>query len=200
MRCQASSAIASTAARTVLIIAHADRVLPAGLLQPLEDLGVPEPRVGAQQLDAGRAGPLDARDQLLAEAQHPLLRVRRPLAQPDVQRLARVRAGGEDRVVAEAAACSRRRRPASAGRRPRRRSCRRRSPAARRRARRPPATRARAPAPSSASSWRTCPNVNARRNVPSVDGAGIQPPSSRRVRPARSTSVSSMLSAPSTIA
>jgi hypothetical protein len=42
--------------------------------------------------------------------------------------------------------------------------------------------------------------VNARRNVPSVDGAGSQPPSSRRVRPALSTSVSSMLSAPSTIA
>ena len=53
---------------------------------------------------------------------------------------------------------------------------------------------------SSRSSWRTCPNVNARRNVPSVDGAAIQPPNSRRVRPARSTSVSSMLSAPSAIA
>ena len=80
---------------------HADRVLPARLLQALEDLGVPEPRVGPQQLDAGRAGALDARDQLLAEAQDPLLRVRRPLAQADVQRLARVRPGGEDRVVAQ---------------------------------------------------------------------------------------------------
>jgi hypothetical protein len=37
--------------------------------------------------------------------------------------------------------------------------------------------------PSSLSSWRTCPNVNARKNDPSVDGAGIQPPSSRPVRP-----------------
>ena len=47
---------------------------------------------------------------------------------------------------------------------------------------------------------RTCPNVNARRNVPNVDGAGTQPPSRRPLRPARSTAVSSMLSAPSTIA
>ena len=54
--------------------------------------------------------------------------------------------------------------------------------------------------PDTRSSWRTCPNVNARRNVPSVDGAAIQPPSSRRVRPARSTSQSSMQSAPSAIA
>jgi hypothetical protein len=44
------------------------------------------------------------------------------------------------------------------------------------------------------------PNVNARSNVPSVEGAGIQPPSSRRVRPKRRISQSSMLSAPSTIA
>jgi TetR/AcrR family tetracycline transcriptional repressor len=34
--------------------------LPAGLLQELEHLGVPESRVGAQQLGAGRAGPPDA--------------------------------------------------------------------------------------------------------------------------------------------
>ena len=38
------------------------------------------------------------------------------------------------------------------------------------------------------------------QNVPSVEGAATQPPSSRRVRPARSTSQSSMLSAPSAIA
>ena len=85
----------------LLDVAHADRVLPAGLLEQLEDLGVPEPRVGAQQHRAGRAGALDAGDQLLAEALDPLLRVRRSLPQPDVQRLAGVGAGGEDRVVAE---------------------------------------------------------------------------------------------------
>ena len=34
---------------------------------------------------------------------------------------------------------------------------------------------------SSASSCRTCPNVNARKNVPNVDGAAIQPPNSRPV-------------------
>src|SRR6266536_2783424 len=54
--------------------------------------------------------------------------------------------------------------------------------------------------PSNRSSWRTCPNVNARRNVPSVEGAATQPPNRRRVRPERSTSESSMLSAPSAIA
>ena len=80
---------------------HPDRVLPARLLQTLEHLGVPEPRVGPQQLDAGRAGAIDARDQLVGEAQHPLLRVRRALAQADVQRLARVRPGGQDRVIAQ---------------------------------------------------------------------------------------------------
>src|SRR3954468_23349999 len=71
------------------------------LLQALEDLGVLKPRVGAQQLGTRGARPVDARDQLLAEAQHPLLRVRRSPAQPDVQRLARVGPGREDRVVAE---------------------------------------------------------------------------------------------------
>jgi hypothetical protein len=85
----------------MLRTAHADRVLPAGTFEQLEDLGVPESRVGAQQLGPGRAGPLDAGDELLAEALDPLLRVRRPLPQPDVQRLARVGAGGKDRVVAE---------------------------------------------------------------------------------------------------
>ena len=80
---------------------HADRVLPVGPLEALEHLDVPEPRVGAQQLDAGRAGTRDARDQLVGEAQHPLLGVRGTLAQADVQRLARVGAGREDRVVAE---------------------------------------------------------------------------------------------------
>ena len=48
-----------------------------------------------------------------------------------------------------------------------------------------PAFHARASvSPSTRSSWRTCPKVNARRNVPSVEGAGIHP-NSRFVRPAR---------------
>jgi hypothetical protein len=42
-----------------------------------------------------------AGDQLVGEAQDPLLRVRRPLAQADVQRLTGVRPGGEDRVIAQ---------------------------------------------------------------------------------------------------
>jgi hypothetical protein len=52
-------------------------------------------------LTTGRARPGHARNQLVGEAQHPLLRVRRSLAQADMQRLARVRPGGEDRVVAQ---------------------------------------------------------------------------------------------------
>ena len=40
---------------------------------------------------------------------------------------------------------------------------------------------------STRSSWRTCPNVNARRNVPSVDGAITRCPKISCVDPARST-------------
>jgi hypothetical protein len=43
----------------------------------------------------------DARDQLVGEAHDPLLRVRRPLAQADVERLARVRPRREQGVIAE---------------------------------------------------------------------------------------------------
>ena len=49
----------------------------------------------------GRSRAQHAGDQLLAEALEPLLRVRRPLAQADVQRLARVGPWGQDRVVAQ---------------------------------------------------------------------------------------------------
>jgi len=117
-----------------------------------------------------------------------------------VQRLARVRARSEDRVIAEqlrvavGGALSFRRPQTS----PTKLSTSITSlpspgPA--------PAFQARSSArPSSLSSWRTCPNVNARTNVPSVEGAATQPPSSRRVRPDRRTSQSSMLSAPSAIA
>ena len=80
--------------------AHPDRVGPAGLLEAREHLGVPEPGVRAQQLGAGRAGPRDAGDQLVAEAQDPALRVGRPVAQPQVQHLAGLGPAGEDRVVA----------------------------------------------------------------------------------------------------
>lgn len=37
-----------------------------------------------------------------------------------------------------------------------------------------------------------CPKVNARKNVLSVEGAALQPPTSRRVGPARSSSQPSM--------
>jgi len=54
-----------------------------------------------QELDAGRAGAIHARDQLIAEAPDPLLGVRRPLPEADVQCLARVGPGREERVVAQ---------------------------------------------------------------------------------------------------
>jgi hypothetical protein len=50
------------------------------------------------------------------------------------------------------------------------------------------------------SSWRMCPKVNERRNVPSVDGASTRWPSSWAVWAVRSTSASSMQSAPATMA
>ena len=78
---------------------HADRVLPARLLEPSKHFGRPEPGVRPQQLDPGRAGAIDARDQLIAEAQHPFLRVRRSPPEPDVQHLSGVSSGSEDRVI-----------------------------------------------------------------------------------------------------
>ena len=54
--------------------------------------------------------------------------------------------------------------------------------------------------PSTRSSWRTWPKVKARRKVPSVEGAIALWPSSASVAPPRSTSVSSIESAPAAIA
>jgi len=64
-------------------------------------LAFQNPESARSRLGAGRARALHARDQLLAEALDPLLGVRRSLPEADVQRLARVRPGGEDRVVAQ---------------------------------------------------------------------------------------------------
>lgn len=49
-----------------------------------------------------------------------------------------------------------------------------------------------------ASSWRTCPNVNARRNEPSVEGAYVRS-KIRAMPPCRNTAMSSIESAPATI-
>jgi hypothetical protein len=46
------------------------------------------------------------------------------------------------------------------------------------------------------SSWRTCPKVNERRNVPSVEGAMTRWPSTWLVAPVRSRSASSIQSPP----
>src|SRR3954469_497254 len=78
---------------------NADRELPAGAVQAIKRRARPEARVGPQQLWAGRAGALDAGDELIAEAQHPARGVRRPLPQADVQDLAGVRPDGHQRVV-----------------------------------------------------------------------------------------------------
>lgn len=80
-----------------------DRELPARPVQPGEGLLGPEPRVGAQQLRAAGAGPIDTGDQLVAEAQYAARGVRRSFAQPDVQHLTTVGTCGQQRVVAELA-------------------------------------------------------------------------------------------------
>ena len=92
----------ATAAWTVLMFRTPIEYCQPDLLAGTQRPSCSRTRESAlQQLLAGRAGTVDARDELLAEAQHPLLRVRRPLAQADVQHLAGVRAGGEDRVIPE---------------------------------------------------------------------------------------------------
>src|SRR3954449_2369930 len=129
----------------------------------------------------------------------PILRVRRALAQPDVQRLTGVGARGQQRVIPEDArvavagalllvaadladeAVDVDHQPPGAGTRPG-------LPGARQRLGQQLVELAHMPERERA------------QKRPSVDGAGSQPPNRRRVRPARSTSASSMLSAPSTIA
>jgi len=84
-----------------LVHRHADRELTALPAQARDHLLIPEPRVGAQQDLPGRAGAPDAGEQLVDEAQRPALRVRRTLAQANMQDLAGIGARREDRVVAE---------------------------------------------------------------------------------------------------
>jgi hypothetical protein len=79
---------------------HTDRVLPARALQAIEDVVAPEPRIGPQQLGGGRARARDAGDELVDEAQRAPGAVGRPPAKADVQDLAAVGPGGEERVVA----------------------------------------------------------------------------------------------------
>ena len=145
----------------------------------------PEPRVGPQAQRGGGAGPADTGDELFDEA------LGAPLAgtfaQPGVEHLAGLRDGGQQRVVAQGAGVA----VGGAllvvavdladrgvhvdgqrlfgGPRP---SCQAR-----------PIVSA-----ITASSWRTCPKVKARRNVPSVEGAITRNGSTARVAPARSTS------------
>jgi hypothetical protein len=86
----------------LLDVPYADRVLPARLSRRYSNtLVFQNPESAAQQLLAAGTGSLDASGQLLAEAQHPLLRVRRSPAHPDVQHLSGVRLGREDRVISQ---------------------------------------------------------------------------------------------------
>lgn len=86
-----------------LVFGDADRVATAALAQSGADLVVVEARVGADQDLARGAGPADAREQLVDEPQRAALGVGLALAQPDVQDLVAVGAGGQQRVVAQAA-------------------------------------------------------------------------------------------------
>ena len=138
--------------------------------------------------------------QLLDEPQRTARGVRRALPRADVQHLAGLCAGREDRVIpplvgvpiagtllviaidlTDEANRHRQRVDPRPGQRP-------------------PPTPAERQSASTRSSWRTCPKVNARRNVPNVDGAATRCPSTARVWPERNTSQSSMQSAPRHIA
>jgi hypothetical protein len=128
---------------------------------------------------------LAEREQLFHEPAKPALRVRLPLTVTDVQHLAGIRTDRENRVIPKLA-----RVPVAGAllalgadlpneavdvdhQRPV--------------ARPAPAAHARVSARSSTrSSWRTCPNVNARKNVPSVEGAITLCPTISCVDPARS--------------
>ena len=69
--------------------------------QPRDRLGSPEPRVGPEDDLAGGACAADAADRLVDEAGHPAGGVGCARPQPGVQHLAGVGAGGQQRVVAE---------------------------------------------------------------------------------------------------
>src|SRR6266567_2315982 len=79
---------------------HRDRVAAALGGEVGQHLLVPEGRVGADQDLTCGASATHPGDQLLDEAKRAASRARLPLAQADVQHLARARAGSEDRVVA----------------------------------------------------------------------------------------------------
>jgi hypothetical protein len=177
----------------------ADRVEAALRPQPDGDLLVPEARVAAHEDLAGGGGAADASDQLVEEARRAGLGVRRARTEPDVQHLVGAGAGRQQRVVAaparvpvggallliavhladEGVEVDHQPLLAGAG------------------ARLPGTAKRLA---STRSSWRTCPNVNERRNVPSVEGASTRWPVTRPVRPVRSRSQSSIESAPNSIA
>ena len=121
-------------------LAHGDRVAHAVAAQPLIELGRPESRVhphGRARRWRRRGGPGRRARRRTARRRG---RCWPALAQPGVQHLAAVGAGGQQRVVAEPVGCSRSWRPAWRARGPRRWWSPRRWSSARRRARRPPPT------------------------------------------------------------
>ena len=71
MGCQASSSIASIAARTVLIIRTPIEYCQPACSRRSKTLVFQNPESARMQLDAGRAGAVDARDQLLAKRSIP---------------------------------------------------------------------------------------------------------------------------------
>jgi len=85
----------------VRLEAHPDRVGDPLAPQPVKQLRVLKPRVGAQQDLALGPGSPDPGDELLGEADDPALGVGRPLAVAHVQDLAGLGARGQQRVVAE---------------------------------------------------------------------------------------------------
>ena len=151
--------------------------------EPPDELGRPEPRVHPEGQLAAGAGAAQPGHQLVNESEDAAGGVGRALAQPGVQHLAAVGAGGQQRMVAEPVGVA----VAGAllvvavhladggvhihGQRP--------VPGAGARRPRPART-----SPVTLSSWRTCPKVNARSHVPTVEAAITRWPSTLAVDPA----------------
>ena len=103
-----------------LVAADADRVAPAGLLEPPHQRLVPERRAGAQQLLPGGACARNASDQLIDEPDRTTTGVSLAFAQPECAAPRRCRPDWPSAGDTRAAWCTRTRRPASCSHAPRR--------------------------------------------------------------------------------
>src|SRR3954465_3225952 len=101
MRCQAASSIASTAARTVLIIRTPIEYCQPARSRRSKTLAFQNPESARSSLTPVAPARWTRAISSSQKRSIPLLRGGRPTAQADVQRRAGIGAGGQDRVVAE---------------------------------------------------------------------------------------------------